>query len=192
MTIPLKMKTMMYKNRRKSPAPLYLVLKFHSSVFCFIFLTLLILHLALSGSPGKSFVNTSCWHLLHLSLFFQCFLLPFNSMLSYKLCKHFFFMVDPLIQLCIKKQKNWILKHEFINKMNFQQKNFPITNKNSITGRYAKVFIFFPYLPVFNLFAILYSLILNFLLNRKTPETLRFRGILRLDTMYLAVLYLYN
>ena len=28
--------------------------------------------------------------------------------------------------------------------------------------------------------------------NRKTPETLRFRGILRLDTMYLAVLYLYN
>ena len=25
---------------------------------------------ALSGSPGKSFVNTSCWHLLHLSLFF--------------------------------------------------------------------------------------------------------------------------
>ena len=53
---------------------------------------------------------------------------------------------------------------------------------NSITGRYAKVFIFFPYLPVFNLFAILYSLILNFLLNRKTPETLRFRGILRLDT----------
>ena len=53
---------------------------------------------------------------------------------------------------------------------------------NSITGRYAKVFIFFPYLPVFNLFAILYSLILNFLHNRKTPETLRFRGILRLDT----------
>ena len=34
---------------------------------------------------------------------------------------------------------------------------------NSITGRYAKVFIFFPYLPVFNLFAILYRLILNFL-----------------------------
>ena len=31
-----------------------------------------------------------------------------------------------------------------------------------------------------------------FQLNRKTPETLRFRGILRLDTMYLAVLYLYN
>ena len=59
------------------------------------------------------------------------------------------------------------------------------------TGRYAKVFIFFPYLPVFNLFAILYSLILNFLLNRKTPETLRFRGILRLDTMYLAVLNIY-
>ena len=50
------------------------------------------------------------------------------------------------------------------------------------TGRYAKIFIFFPYLPVFNLFAILYSLILNFLPNRKTPETLRFRGILRLDT----------
>ena len=59
------------------------------------------------------------------------------------------------------------------------------------TGRYAKVFIFFPYLPVFNLFAILYSLILNFLHNRKTPETLRFRGILRLDTMYLAVLNIY-
>lgn len=59
------------------------------------------------------------------------------------------------------------------------------------TGRYAKIFIFFPYLPVFNLFAILYSLILNFLLNRKTPETLRFRGILRLDTMYLAVLNIY-
>ena len=59
------------------------------------------------------------------------------------------------------------------------------------TGRYAKIFIFFPYLPVFNLFAILYSLILNFLHNRKTPETLRFRGILRLDTMYLAVLNIY-
>ena len=59
------------------------------------------------------------------------------------------------------------------------------------TGRYAKIFIFFPYLPVFNLFAILYSLILNFLLNRKTPETLRFRGILRLDTMYLTVLNIY-
>ena len=28
--------------------------------------------------------------------------------------------------------------------------------------------------------------------NRKTPETLRFRGILRLDTMYLAVLYIYK
>ena len=58
-------------------------------------------------------------------------------------------------------------------------------SNNSITGRYAKVFIFFPYLPVFNLFAILYSPILNilnFLHNRKTPETLRFRGILRLDT----------
>ena len=51
------------------------------------------------------------------------------------------------------------------------------------TGRYAKVFIFFPYLPVFNLFAILYSLILNFLLNRKTPETLRFRGNLTLEHM---------
>ena len=44
---------------------------------------------------------------------------------------------------------------------------------------------------VFNLFAILYSLILNFLHNRKTPEILRFRGILRLDTMYLAVLNLF-
>ena len=48
----------------------FIILSLHSSVFCFIFLTLLILHLALSGSPGKSFVNTSCWHLLHLSLFF--------------------------------------------------------------------------------------------------------------------------
>ena len=60
---------------------------------------------------------------------------------------------------------------------------------------YYKDFIIFRQLfvaYVFNLFAILYSLILNFLLNRKTPETLRFRGILRLDTMYLAVLYLYN
>ncbi len=34
--------------------------------------------------------------------------------------------------------------------------------------------------------------LLNDLLNRKTPETLRFRGILRLDTMYLAVLNIYN
>ena len=60
---------------------------------------------------------------------------------------------------------------------------------------YYKDFIIFRQLfvaYVFNLFAILYSLILNFLHNRKTPETLRFRGILRLDTMYLAVLYLYN
>ena len=55
-------------------------------------------------------------------------------------------------------------------------------SNNSITDRYTKIFIFFLYLPVFNLFAILYSLILNFLHNRKTPETLRFRGILRLDT----------
>ena len=31
-----------------------------------------------------------------------------------------------------------------------------------------------------------------FLEYRKTPETLRFRGILRLDTMYLAVLYIYK
>ena len=30
-----------------------------------------------------------------------------------------------------------------------------------------------------------------FLEYRKTPETLRFRGILRLDTMYLAVLYIF-
>jgi len=59
---------------------------------------------------------------------------------------------------------------------------------------YYKDFIIFRQLfvaYVFNLFAILYSLILNFLLNRKTPETLRFRGILRLDTMYLAVLNIY-
>ena len=32
----------------------------------------------------------------------------------------------------------------------------------------------------------------SILSNRKTPETLRFRGILRLDTMYLAVLYIYK
>ena len=59
---------------------------------------------------------------------------------------------------------------------------------------YYKDFIIFRQLfvaYVFNLFAILYSLILNFLHNRKTPETLRFRGILRLDTMYLAVLNLF-
>ena len=35
------------------------------------------------------------------------------------------------------------------------------------TGRYAKVFIFFPYLPVFNLFAILYNLILVFYSTEK-------------------------
>ena len=40
-------------------------------------------------------------------------------------------------------------------------------SNNSITGRYAKIFIFFPYLPVFNLFAILYSLILNFYTTEK-------------------------
>ena len=34
--------------------------------------------------------------------------------------------------------------------------------------------------------------IILFLEYRKTPETLRFRGILRLDTMYLAVLNIYN
>ena len=28
--------------------------------------------------------------------------------------------------------------------------------------------------------------------RKNTPETLRFRGILRLDTMYLAVLNIYN
>ena len=59
---------------------------------------------------------------------------------------------------------------------------------------YYKDFIIFRQLfvaYVFNLFAILYNLILNFLHNRKTPETLRFRGILRLDTMYLAVLNLF-
>ena len=33
--------------------------------------------------------------------------------------------------------------------------------------------------------------IILFLEYRKTPETLRFRGILRLDTMYLAVLNLF-
>ena len=45
----------------------FIVLSLHSSVFCFIFLTLLILHLTLSGTPGQSFVNTSLRHLLHLS-----------------------------------------------------------------------------------------------------------------------------
>ena len=40
-------------------------------------------------------------------------------------------------------------------------------SNHSITGRYAKIFIFFPYLPVFNLFAILYSLILNFYTTEK-------------------------
>ena len=59
MTIPLKMKTMMYKSGKKSPVPLYLVLKLHSSVLCFIFLTLLVLHFTLSSTPGNSFVNTS-------------------------------------------------------------------------------------------------------------------------------------
>ena len=83
------------------------------------------------------------------------------------------------------RKRDELLTQKFSNN---EQKQY----HNSITGRYAKVFIFFPYLPVFNLFAILYSLILNFLLNRKTPETLRFRGILRLDTMYLAVLNIYN
>ena len=33
--------------------------------------------------------------------------------------------------------------------------------------------------------------IILFLEYRKTPETLRFRGILCLDTMYLTVLYIY-
>ena len=42
-----------------------------------------------------------------------------------------------------------------------------MANRNSITGRYAKIFIFFLYLPVFNLFAILYSLILNFYSTEK-------------------------
>ena len=32
----------------------------------------------------------------------------------------------------------------------------------------------------------------NFHTTEKAPETLRFRGILRLDTMYLAVLYIYK
>lgn len=36
-----------------------------------------------------------------------------------------------------------------------------------------------------------FSLFYIFPHNRKTPETLRFRGILRLDTMYLAVLNIY-
>ena len=30
----------------------------------------LVLHFTLSGTPGKSFMDTSCWHLLHLSFFF--------------------------------------------------------------------------------------------------------------------------
>lgn len=62
----------------------------------------------------------------------------------------------------IKKLKNWTLKHESVNEMNFQHRNFPITNRNSIIGKYAKIFSFFPYLPVFNLFAILYSFIPTF------------------------------
>ena len=37
---------------------------------------------------------------------------------------------------------------------------------------------------------IIFQIILS-LRYRKTPETLRFRGILRLDTMYLAVLNIY-
>ena len=60
-----------------------------------------------------------------------------------------------------------------------------------------------PYLSILNLsvfhFADKYFTVSNlinlrtilFLEYRKTPETLRFRGILRLDTMYLAVLNIY-
>ena len=44
------------------------------------------------------------------------------------------------------------------------------------TGRYAKVFIFFPYLPVFNLFAILYSLILIFCSTEK-PQKHKVSGV---------------
>ena len=51
----------------------------------------------------------------------------------------------------------------------------------------SKDFIKYPY---FNIE--LFFIIFMFPGNRKTPETLRFRGILRLDTMYLAVLNIYN
>ena len=55
-------------------------------------------------------------------------------------------------------------------------------SNNSITDRYTKIFIFFLYLPVFNLFAILYSLILKFYTTEKPRKPYGFRGILRLDT----------
>lgn len=44
-----------------------MILSLHFSIFWFIFLTLLILHLTLFYSPCQSFVNTSLWHLFHLS-----------------------------------------------------------------------------------------------------------------------------
>ena len=58
------------------------------------------------------------------------------------------------------RKRDELLTQKFSNN---EQKQY----HNSITGRYAKVFIFFPYLPVFNLFAILYSLILNFYTTEK-------------------------
>ena len=74
----------------------------------------------------------------------------------------------------------------------FRRIRLRFTIHYEILPLFSKIlFNFFPYLPVFNLFAILYSFILNFLLNRKTPETLRFRGILRLDTRYLTISNLY-
>ena len=44
---------------------------------------------------------------------------------------------------------------------------------------------------LFLIYSLFFTALFNLLYNRKTPETLRFRGILRLDTMYLAVLNIY-
>ena len=60
-------------------------------------------------------------------------------------------------------------------------------SNHSITGRYAKIFIFFPYLPVFNLFAILYSLILIFYTKEKPRKPYGSGAILRLNTWYLVI-----
>lgn len=81
------------------------------------------------------------------------------------------------------RKRDELLAQKFSNN---EQKQY----HNSITGKYAKIFSFFPYLPVFNLFAILYSFIPTFHTTEKPRKPYGSGVILRLDTMYLTVLYI--
>ena len=98
---------------------------------------------------------------------------------------------------------NIIVIQNVLNRSKAGKKITPVNNKHSQEFFLAPFWHRKPYFSILNLsvfhLADKYFTVSNlinlrtilFLEYRKTPETLRFRGILRLDTMYLAVLNIY-